>query len=195
MKTNLPQSRTFRAQGSVLSHILVATGGALFGGVVCIVGIGILAAVAIPNIGSSRAKSRVVTANAAAHEVKTEAGEPVVELIGLGPPMTVMAKTQTPKMTTNQSLRESMAMRSAQSFASIFAAGEAAGVEWMAHDVESAMIKVKEGGTPKAGPFAGKKFLLSSRDLSDPELAKDYLRWDSAEATLCYDSTDADSSN
>ncbi|MFZ4596858.1 MAG: hypothetical protein ACOYOF_21590, partial [Verrucomicrobiaceae bacterium] len=85
--------------------------------------------------------------------------------------------------------------RNAQTLASVFAAGQAAGVEWTAEDVDSAVSTLVAGAAPKTGPFAGKTFLVPSRTINDLQLAKDYLRWDEAAGTLNYTPTDADPTN
>ena len=182
MKISPLSRRRCSQQGSVRSNILCALGGAVVGAVIAVIFVGLCAAIALPTISSAYERSREAAANRTAQMVTSEA-------VG-SRPMPPITQSMSPRYA-----REATAQRNAQSLASVYAAGNAAGVEWKAHDVDSAVSELSAGVAPKSGPFAGRTFSVPSRSINDLNLAKDYLRWDNDADTLNYDSTDADPTN
>lgn len=166
------------------------------GFVVAIIGGGLLAAYLLPTISTDHEKSHVSMASATAHQaIASKPPHPISTDKpdeDLSDEREVSAPTVVRATKSLAAVREATAKRNAQTLASVFAAGEAAGVEWSASDVDSAVSRLVEGVAPKSGPFAGRLFCVPSRTINDMDQAKNYLRWDKAESVLKYDPTDAD---
>ena len=189
MKTTLLRTRLARQQGTVLSHVLCTLGGVFAGFVIAAVGGGILAAFALPSISSAHEKSLVTTASRTADQPPTDSSAKSALWRAEQDSTTREADSPSASLAT---AREATARRNAQSLASVFAAGGAAGVEGAAHDVDSAVSRLLEGVAPKSGPFAGRVFSVPSRTIIDMDQAKNYLRWDRAGSALKYIPVDGD---
>jgi len=79
----------------------------------------------------------------------------------------------------NQAAKTAKDKRNAQTVASVYQAGAAAGVVWGDTDVTTALSAVVAGGQPPDGPFVGTTFIvpnLSGEDLTNLE-TDGYLTW------------------
>ena len=191
MKPTPTKHRAHPQGGTVLANMLFAIVGVIVGAVATLVGVGLCAAVALPALSTAHGKSRAPIARATARvTTDTNAGTAREQPVDDSP-----TRSAESLATTLRSVRDCTAKRNAQTLASVFAAGEAAGVEWSASDVDSAVSQLVAGAAPKSGPFAGRTFQVPNRAIDDLQLAKDYLQWDGAFGTLRYTSTDADPTN
>jgi type II secretory pathway pseudopilin PulG len=77
----------------------------------------------------------------------------------------------------NTSAQLAAAKRSAQNIVSIYASGEAAGVDWKATDVTSAIAAVHEGKEAATGPFQGRPFRVPASPEESATLVKSFLAW------------------
>lgn len=119
-----------------------------------------------------------------------EAGFSLVELLTVLAILGVLASIVIPNIAaTNESARNAVAKRNAQSLASVYSCGEIAGVQWGASDVATATVNVLAGKTANDGAFAGKVFKAAGITATDLTLAQRYLRWDPDNATLIYTQT------
>jgi len=81
----------------------------------------------------------------------------------------------------NQSAKDATSQRNAQSIASMYQAGEAAGVVWGATDVATAITKVVAGDHPSGGAFDQKVFKVPNLSTDDQAAAAAYLEWSGGE--------------
>jgi hypothetical protein len=133
-----------------------------------VVGVGLIAAIAIPNIASNDAKQRA---------------DPVSERGSLREPDASEGRAVSAQSSANES---AAAKRSAQSIASIYAAGQAAGVEWQASNVDEAVNCVLQGKAPTQGPFKGRVFKNATVSAAMIPAVKRYLKWDENSEGIMY---------
>jgi type IV pilus assembly protein PilA len=86
----------------------------------------------------------------------------------------------------NDAAKQAAGRRNAQNIASVFNSGLAAGVDWAATDVDTAVTNVLAGKTAGPGAFDGKTFKVGAIPTSDVTILKTYLAWDAGTATLAY---------
>ena len=77
----------------------------------------------------------------------------------------------------NQAAKTAKDKRNAQTIASVYQAGNAAGVSWGDSSVSTAASAVIAGGSPSDGPFADNTFIVPNISGEDLTGAENYLTW------------------
>lgn len=85
----------------------------------------------------------------------------------------------------NQAAKTAKDKRNAQTVASVYQSGAAAGVSWGALNIADAVNAVVNGNTPPDGPFAGTTFIVPNISGEDLQNLQGYLKWDN-NAGLTY---------
>jgi len=118
---------------------------------------------------------------------KAAKGFSLVEMLVVIAVIGVIAAIAIPSIgSINQSAKDATAQRNAQNIASMYQAGEAAGVDWVTAgsvtDVSTAIAAVVHGYAPSDGAFKDKQFKVPNLDLTtDGPLAANYLEFSGGE--------------